>query len=233
MKSFLLSLILFLFATSSFAQSFKFSVDAGLNESTFSESFTKAGDGILVHGQTISKSFVTGYHIDGLVDLPIRRVSIQTGIIYTTIGGINNDHYNIPNSYEYSDKQKLNLNYIQVPLNILYHIPVKFGNVFLGGGPYIGYGLFGKYQDKGSDINSASTSSDVVFGNGQNGKYNIGNGQYVKNPDYGINTAAGVSLTNKIKLSASYKFGIANLSRSMFTNGRNNVLSISIGYNFN
>ena len=119
MKRILLLVVLFLFATSCFAQSVKFSINAGLSESTFSEPFTPNGKAILVNGQTISKSFVTGYNVGGLVDFTIKRVSIQTGLVYTVIGGTNNDHFNVPgNSYPYifSDKQTLNLNYLQVPL---------------------------------------------------------------------------------------------------------------------
>jgi hypothetical protein len=240
MKRILLLVVLFLFATSCFAQSVKFSINAGLSESTFSEPFTPNGKAILVNGQTISKSFVTGYNVGGLVDFTIKRVSIQTGLVYTVIGGTNNDHFNVPgNSYPYifSDKQTLNLNYLQVPINVLYHIPTKFGSVFVGGGPYVAYGLSGKYKSNSTtalnDVTTTTaTKGDVIFGNGQQGKYDFGNGPYVKNPDYGVNAIAGISLKNKIRLSAGYGFGIENLSHSIFTKGRNDVLSISIGYTF-
>jgi hypothetical protein len=232
MKTTLLSLLLIAFVTSSFSQSsFKYGVIAGLNESTFPEPFTTQGQKIMVHGQTISSSPIVGFHLGIIAEVTIKQISIEPGLFFTTKGGANIDSYSTPGFYYYN-KERITLNYIQMPINILYHVPLVFGNFFMGGGPYIALGVLGEYKTDNatSSSNLVRKEGVVIFGSNDDGKYDFGNGSNVKNPDYGLNAEAGITLRNKLRFSVNYEYGLANLSNSIFTKGRNEVIGLSVGF---
>ena len=45
----------------------------------------------------------------------------------------------------------LNLSYIEIPVNLLYKPVVGNGKLLLGFGPYIAYGIGGKYKTDGDE----------------------------------------------------------------------------------
>ncbi|MDB5152894.1 MAG: PorT family protein [Mucilaginibacter sp.] len=232
MKITLLSLLLVTFVTSSFSQSFKYGVTAGLNASTFPEPFTTKGKKISVRGEKMSASPIVGFHLGIIAEVTIKQISIEPGLFFTTKGGVNIDSYSTPSIYYYN-KERLTLNYIQMPINILYHVPLVFGNFFMGGGPYIALGVLGEYK-----TDNATSSSDlvrkegvVIFGSNSD-KYDFGSSSNVKNPDYGLNAEVGITLHNKLRFSVNYEYGLANLSNSIFTKSRNELLSLSVSFYF-
>jgi hypothetical protein len=207
MKKSLLLLSLTCMAGFTFAQTVSFGVKAGVNFSKLSASS---------QGFTASSSSSTGFHVGGVADIGFGDWSLQPGILYSTKGG----------SYGgTTDGVKLTLNYIEVPVNVLYNIPIGVGKVSIGGGPYFGWGLSGKGTVTGSatSTGSGTETTNVTFGSGQND---------TKNPDYGINILGGFRFQSGISLSAGYGIGLGNLSNDSSGNIKNNVLSFSIGYFF-
>jgi hypothetical protein len=182
------------------AQDIKFGVEGGINFM----------DILLVNPpyNTLNPSPTTGYHIGALVDVYLERFSLQSGLSYTTKGALNST-----------------FKYFELPLSVLYHIPVKgVGSVFLGSGPYLGYGV------------STPTPGIVLndFGNSLND---------VQNPDFGLNFLGGFCFNNGIFLNANYGLGLATLKNignylngfdenSPSINGRNRTFTISLGYFF-
>ena len=110
---------------------------------------------------------------------------------------------------------KTSVNYIELPVNLLYRIPL-FSSIALrvGGGPYIAYGI----------------SENVSLSSGNTLGYN-GHSYNYKNPDYGVNIIAGLLLTKKLMIDAGYSLGLANLAPIQETIN-NRVLSFSVGYPF-
>jgi hypothetical protein len=222
-KKILLSFLFITFVASAFSQSFKYGITAGLNQSKYPETFTAQGQEVSVRGEKITSSATTGFHFGFFTDITIRKISIQSGLLYTTKGGINDYSYSIID-YSYDDRQKLKLNYLESPINILYHLPLKFGDFFIGGGPYIAIGISGNLTEI-----TTSTSGN----NSKEGNVNFGSDPTnVKNPDYGLNGAFGLNLNNKWRFSVNYEYGLANPSTNISVKSRNEALGFSLGFYF-
>lgn len=215
MKKLLLLLLLSIFAVNySFAQTVRFGVQAGLNESKLLYASPYAPPSL----------YLTGFHVGGFADFSLGAFSVEPGAMFTTKGNKNTSTaYNANQvtigQYTYT----ATLNYIEVPVNLLYNIPLQMGKIFIGGGPYAALGLSGKYNTSIPSLNNSSPTS---------GNINFGNGIFdFKNPDYGINVLAGFKLKDGILINADYSFGLADLSNgssSIKTSGFN----ISVGYEF-
>jgi hypothetical protein len=225
MKKIILLLCLLGSTGALFAQSARFGINAGLNLSTLSYSSS---------GQTNATSSLAGFHIGAFADFGLGAVSIQPGILYTTKGGkddVSGTSTVGSSTLTYHATDQINLNYIEVPVNVLYHIPVVVGNIFIGGGPYVAMGVSGKektsdtYTQTGGSTASGSSASEsnLSFGNSSGD---------IKNPDYGINLLGGIRLKSGLLFSAGYGFGLANLSNVSGSKTKNNGFSLSIGYSF-
>ena len=192
----------------SFAQSVSFGVKAGVNLSNISYS----GGGL-----TVTTSNSTGFHVGAVADIGFGNLSLQPGILYSAKGGSSNDGS--------GGTAKLTLNYVEVPVNLLYNIPVGIGKIFIGGGPYVGLGISGKNTLSGTatSTGSGSESQNITFGS------TAGD---VKNPDFGVNLLGGFRFESGLSLSAGYGIGLANLSNVSGFSTKNNVLSFSVGYFF-
>jgi hypothetical protein len=192
----------------SFAQSVSFGVKAGVNFSNISSS----GGGL-----TLTTSNTTGLHVGAVADIGFANLSLQPGILYSTKGGSSN--------FGSGGADKLTLNYVEVPVNLLYNIPVGIGKVFIGGGPYVALGVSGKSTLSGTatSTGSGSESQNITFGSASGD---------VKNPDFGVNLLGGFRFKSGLSFSAGYGIGLANLSNESGASTKNNVLSFSIGYFF-
>ena len=184
------------------AQTIKIAAESGLNFSNI----------LLVNPpyNTPNPSSTTGFHIGALVDVGLGRFSLQPGLLYTTKGALNST-----------------FKYLEFPLNVLYHVPIKkSGSVYLGTGAYLGYGI------------SAPQQGLILydgFGNYPND---------IQNPDFGLNFLGGFCFNNGIFLNANYGMGLTTLKniRNYLNgfvdetrpsiNGRNRTFTLSLGYFF-
>lgn len=205
-----ITLLLFLcgIISFSFAQSLNFGIKAGVNFSTLAASSS---------GITLTSSSSTGFHVGAVADIGFANLSLQPGILYSTKGGTYGDAS--------SGTAKLTFNYLEIPVNLLYNIPIVVGKIFVGGGPYVGIGVSGKATLSGAatSTGSGSESQNITFGSGPND---------TKNPDYGVNFLGGVRFKSGLALSVGYGLGLGNLSNDNSGKIKNNVVSVSIGYFF-
>ena len=208
MKKALLLFSLISLINYSLAQSGSFGIKAGVNFSNISSSGS---------GQTLTTSNSSGSNVGAVVDIGFGSLSLQPGILYSTKGGSSNLGSGVTS--------KLFLNYIEVPVNLLYNIPVGIGKVFIGGGPYVALGLSGKSTLSGAaDITGSNyNTQNVTFGSAPGD---------VKNPDFGVNFLGGFRFKSGLLFSAGYGIGLANLSNQSGESVKNNVLSFSVGYFF-
>ncbi|MDP9048564.1 MAG: PorT family protein, partial [Bacteroidota bacterium] len=191
-----------------FAQSVSFGVKAGAN---FSKLTTSSS------GISVTSSSLTGFHVGAVADIGLGDWSLQPGLLYSTKGGT----YGTASD----GTVKLALNYLEVPVNLLYNIHVGVGKVFIGAGPYLGWGVSGKGTATGAatSTGSGTETNNITFGSGAND---------TKNPDFGINILGGFRFTSGLSLSAGYGIGLANLSNDNSGTIKNNVVSLSVGYFF-
>ncbi len=104
----------------------------------------------------------------------------------------------------------INLNYLEVPIDAVYHLPAGPGRIEAGLGPYFAYGIGG--------------SSNGVSSFGQN------NGGF-KRFDAGLNLQAGYQFDNGLSLRLGYDLGLANVEYAdQDVKGHTRTLSINLGY---
>jgi hypothetical protein len=220
MKKLLLLLFLSGFISMSFAQSIHLGIRAGLNESRLSEiNFLNNGTAV-----KDNSSYISRFHAGLFAEIPAGRFSIEPGVFYSQKGAENKYQATTASSSQ-NYYQKTTLNYLEIPVNILYNIPVSVGKIFVGGGPYAAFGLSGHYLSTYYVSAGQNTQSGEIQGDVQFGKNDY------KNPDYGINALLGLRFKNNISFNVGYGFGFTNLYRSGAT-AKNKVLSISVGYEF-
>jgi hypothetical protein len=213
MKKNLLILIILTANIGAFAQDIRIGVKGGLNLSKFSYNYPN----IPVPDDRISP----GYHIGGIVNFGFKHFDIQPGVFYTTKGDKVDYQLFTSNGNSFGTIAiTTTLNYIEVPVNVLYHVTTaNHIRLHIGGGPYVGYGVSG-------NVNDGRNNYDVKFAN--NPTFNTAS---YKNPDYGLNFLAGALFKNSIIMDAGYSFGLANLGYGNSTI-HNRVLNFSVGYLF-
>lgn len=180
----------------------------------------------------INGSTERSYNIDAgiFADINYGAFTFQPGIAYVLKGGT--EFYDsMPTAQSYAQIiADTKINYLEIPLNLLYNFQLKPGKIFIGTGPYIGVALSGKdnnttfvYQVDGTEVARNSSNQSINFGSGQDN---------LKRLDYGINTIAGFRLNNGLEIGAALGFGLANLTNVDALKVHNHSESISVGYFF-
>lgn len=129
---------------------------------------------------------------------------------------------------------KRTLNYIEVPLNVVYNLNLmKAGKVFFGLGPAVGIGLSGKDKYPGDNF-------DVKFDGKKSDDFTSAddaNKDHLKRVDIGLNVLAGFQLQMGAFVKLGYTYGFANLdpdkgNKDPADRGtyKNRGFSICIGY---
>ncbi len=163
-----------------------------------------------------------GFHVGATVDIPITDMfSFQTGLLLNSKGPMFKDE---EDGVKY--KSKLNLTYIDIPLNVLANFELTDGVKAFGAlGPYVGIGLTGK-----------SKTTVEMEGNKKTEKESIKWGSDEEKDDYkrldlGLTIGAGVEVSS-ITAGIFYDLGLANIS-PYSSNGyrqNNRVLRLTLGY---
>jgi hypothetical protein len=117
------------------------------------------------------------------------------------------------------------LNYLELPVNLLYKIQVAPGTkIYAGGGPYLGYGLSGTTINHLTGSQTSDYTGGVKFGSDE------AKDDY-KALDYGVNFTAGVELLKHFTIDLNYGLGLKNISWSPGS-AENRSLALSVGYLF-
>lgn len=214
------------------AQHISLGPEAGLNLYSLSEHYA---------GVKESNKLIPGFKIGGVVDFGLtRHFSIQPGMFFsmkgamqkstdiTTVGGT---------TTTVVVKDRIGLNYFEIPVNFLYKSNYSHtGRFFAGGGPYMAALLGGKI--KNDRTRTVSNDNGIVTSHTSNSySVNIGdNGQTddVRGGDVGINMQAGYEFRSGLLLRYNLGLGIANImpagdaDYSMHNIG----MSFTVGYLF-
>lgn len=217
MKKRILSLaIAGLFAAPLFAQEMTvtankttFGLRAGVNFQTI--------NGKDSEGDKLENDLLTGFHAGVNAEIPIGTgLYVQPGVLYTLKGAKNNDA-----------DSKVKISYIDVPVNLLYKPILGTGNMVLGFGPYVGFGIGGK-------VESGSEERDIEFDNTAEAPIN----PTFKRLDAGANFLAGYEFTNKLSFQINAQLGLVDINPkdpsrlNDETNWRNTGWGLSLGYRF-
>ena len=216
MKKVLITAIAVLFGIAGFTQEMAvtanrttFGLRGGVNFQTFNGK--DASDNDLDNGIT------TGFHLGVNAEIPVGTGSyFQPGILYTMKGA------EVKNT-----DIKTKLSYIEIPLNFVYKPVLGTGNMLLGFGPYVAFGIDGKVDADGND-----TDIDFVS------DYEPSNPNpfQLKRFDAGGNLLAGYEFANKLSFQLNAQLGLVNInpeiSGSDKTKYRNTGFGVSLGYRF-
>lgn len=106
--------------------------------------------------------------------------------------------------------------YVEVPLKLLYKKWIGIGKVVVGAGPYVGYGLGGRWKAEtaplnGADVAASSESGSLIFKN-DIADAEEGDHVYGKPWDYGANVVLGFQFSPRLTLLFHSQFGMANIA---------------------
>jgi outer membrane protein with beta-barrel domain len=171
----------------------------------------------------LENSIVPRFHVGVNAEIPVApEFYVQPGILFTTKGAKLDEAFN--------GSPKLNLSYIEVPINFLYKPALGSGRLLVGFGPYFAYGIGGKLKTDGAD-------TDVKF----KGKVKTGDDPdviYYKPFDAGANILFGYEFSNKFSAQLNAQLGLVNINSDYDnfpdTDARsaNTGFGISVGYRF-
>jgi len=206
-KNIFTTVILLALTTCIIAQKASFGVTAGATLSNMHSNI----DGEKDHGKT-KPGFTFGF----LIDAPVgNKFSIQPALNFVQKGSKDEDP-------DFDEKMTLNINYIEMPVNLLYRTTHAGNYFFFGGGPAIAYAVSGqlKYEWPGDE-----EKYDLNFGNDESDDF--------KPFDFGINALAGYQLKNGLQFSLNYTHGLGNLMIDSDDGKlKNTSFGLKIGYVF-
>jgi Outer membrane protein beta-barrel domain len=133
------------------------------------------------------------------------------------------DKSTIFSSYE----NKRTLNYIEVPLNVVYKLKLGSGNFFFGLGPSLGYGISGK--------NKSNSTTDVKFDGKKQEDINNGLGddkEHLKAFDFGADVLVGYKLGMGVFFRLGYTYDFININPEKDKSYKNRGFNVGVGYMF-
>lgn len=133
---------------------------------------------------------------------------------------------------ESQNEIKTTLNYIDIPVNFVYKPILGTGNMVLGFGPYVGFGIGGKVK------NANGTTSDVAFRDEYDSSL-PGATTQLRRADAGANLLAGYEFANRLSFNLKAQLGLKDINPDVPDNTtndqtryRNTGFGLSLGYRF-
>lgn len=182
-----------------------FGVEGGINLNNMLDHY---------QGETTSNQLKVGFHAGVIGDIMLTdHVYFQPGVRYIMKGGQQERSMMLPGvggMTEIETKEKVTLNYVDVPLNIV----VKFGGddsrFFIGAGGYVSALLDARTKFK-TETTTANEGESKVDGTR---KLSIGNndGDEITRMDYGVNGLIGWQMRNHWYVKGSVSAGLRNIA---------------------
>lgn len=171
-----------------------------------------------MEGDKLENDLLTGFHAGVNAEIPVGTGTyVQPGILYTMKGA----------KMQNSDA-KVKLSYIDIPVNFIYKPVLGTGNMILGFGPYVGFGIGGKVDDGDNEV-------DVEFTK----EYDLANdAPQFKRMDAGANFLAGYEFANRLSFQLNAQLGLVDINPEIpnlsddDSNMRNTGWGLSVGYRF-
>jgi len=166
-------------------------------------------NGKLSSGDKLANDMLLGFHGGVNVQIPLApEFYFQPGLMFAIKGAKNT--YTIFGA-EFTDQTKIN--YIEMPLNLVYKGALGNGFVMIGFGPYLAYGISGKQIFEGNSLTFERGTGYKAF-------------------DAGGNIFAGYEMASGIFLQLDTQFGMLNINPDDNTPTKNTGFGLSLGYRF-
>jgi OOP family OmpA-OmpF porin len=216
--------VLLLIAHFSYAQQYRIGMVGGVHQSKVLETTDLPGWDSLKN----KYSARTGIHFGFIANLPLRtgsNIYFQPGIIFSNKGQKFTARYDTTISQVLYVNSSEFINYLEMPLNIVYKLRLgKSGRFIIGAGPYASFFYTGKLRTETVSKNGDYTvdeNKDPAVGNGP-GKYSV--------LDYGVNGLAGFEF-GRVFLTANYSRGLKDFYKpeNYTATMKHQVLGITAG----
>ncbi|WP_298739391.1 porin family protein [uncultured Chitinophaga sp.] len=217
MKKQVVLVLLALVGTLSTYAQVSFGVKAGYNNS-----------GISGDASDLSKR-LSGFHAGGIADITLaENFSLQPQLLFIMKGVKSASYTETIEGIEFNfPEQKLTLNYLELPVNFMYKHEAGAGSIFVGAGPYLGFGLSGKAKASGEEDGKVKFDGRKAEEIGEDDEATL----HLKRLDAGANFLAGYELKNGLLFSVNYSLGLTNLDPDG-GKSKNNYFGVSVGYLF-
>lgn len=211
----------------------KYGFKAGLAMSNVNSEDFKAG-GFFEDWEVYPRfGFSGGFLIDFTL---FKNLSLQPEFLLTMKGCKREGYTDIINAYDpditlYHDAflvWKVNFTYIEIPINIIYKIPVKAGSIYVGTGPYLAYGISGK--SKITHSYNGINIDDEMIESAKKSNLFTGENKMYKPFDFGLNFLAGYEFKNGFFLNAGYSFSLISIGD--YSKTKNNYFNAGLGVKF-
>lgn len=173
-------------------------------------------------GNDLDNKLKVGFNAGVNAEIPLAdEFYIQPGLLFTTKGA----------KADNNSDTKVNINYLELPVNFLYKPVLGTGKLLLGFGPYAGYAIGGKLKSDNADF-------DLEF------ESKLSQAEALKYPftfrrfDFGANLLAGYEFSNRFSVQLNAQLGLINISPEIAGTDsddyktKNTGFGVSVGYRF-
>ncbi|GGI27229.1 porin family protein [Pedobacter mendelii] len=203
-------------------------IKAGVNLSTLSISNTGAGNE--------DTNYLLGAQFGLTLNKPVfDHWSLQLGLIYREMGFSSERGANGFNARGF----KVRADYFSLPFHLLYHVNFRSAKFFIGLGPYVVYGVGGRWRSDDpvaiGDIIVGKTGSVGFTNDSSEGIFE--SYTYGRPLDYGLTSLVGLEIKERLSLQFNGDFGMANLM-PRFANYqpqgklKNSSFGLALGFKF-
>lgn len=194
-------------------------------------------NGKTADGSKLTNKLIPGFNAGITVEIPVApEFYVQPGLLFSTKGAQTSE----VNGKLIEGTSKLHLSYVELPINFLFKPALGSGNMILGFGPYVAYGVGGKFNIDGKlGPLSYNEDWDVVYasevdyiGGDALDKY------YVKPFDAGANFIIGYQTGMGLSVQLNAQLGLLNMLPEVKgvdmkdATQKNTGFGISLGYHF-
>jgi hypothetical protein len=170
----------------------------------------------------LSNDLKVGFNVGVNAEVPIAQdFYVQPGLLYSTKGAREKD-------VSGDEDAKVNIAYLEVPINLLYKPVLGQGHLLMGFGPYIAFGVGGK-------LKVGDVDTDVEFDNDVS-LAEVTSGVHFKRMDAGANLLFGYELSNNLSAQINAQLGLVNIQPEVEGNKlgttKNTGFGVSLGYRF-
>ncbi|MBK8139887.1 MAG: PorT family protein [Chitinophagaceae bacterium] len=181
-------------------------------------------------GNKLENDLLTGFNIGINAEIPLApQFYFQPGLLFTTKGAKSEDLI-----LGQSIKGKINISYVELPLNFLYKPMLGQGRLLMGFGPYVALGVGGKatYEGGGSSLSEDIEFKKTVKLSDPDDVF------YVRPMDAGANLLFGYQFANKVSIQLNAQLGLTKINPEYEgasndrTDAKNTGFGVSLGYRF-
>lgn len=180
--------------------------------------------------------YAPNWHAGLMADIPLLKgFYLQPQLLVSTKG--NKQEVKTESPVQVKGTNKTHLIYLELPVNLVYKIPLIRGKLIVGAGAYFAKPLYGKYDDNhvrrdasGVITTAYTNQGKILFENEQpdpaKGMY------YYKKHDEGLNFLAGYEFKNGLLFNMNYSMGLTDVYAYSPEVRKNAYFGVSAGYLF-